>query len=130
MWWSSMCCKSGAKTRKIMEGLLVQQENLTYHVKQPWKWKWLYMEGTTKTIFLTLSGSNISIVVTAMKKQKTKEIMMWMTKTYFSIFNRLNFYFQIIHSIIPVPYSCGFWCCTWAMLTIPGITKIKYPLNK
>ena len=34
------------------------------------------MRDTTKTIFLTLSGSNISIVVTAMKKQKTKEIMM------------------------------------------------------
>ena len=28
------------------------------------------MRDTTKTIFLILSGSNISIVVTAMKKQK------------------------------------------------------------
>ena len=27
------------------------------------------MQDTTKTIFLTLSGSNISIVVTAMKKK-------------------------------------------------------------
>ena len=34
------------------------------------------MQDTTKTIFLTQSGWNISIVVTAMKKQKTKEIMM------------------------------------------------------
>ena len=83
------------------------------------------MQDTTKTIFLTLSGSNISIVVTAMKKQKTKEIMMWMTKTHFSTFNRLNFYFQIIQNIIPLLYSCGFWCSTWAMLTTPGITKIK-----
>ena len=30
------------------------------------------MQDTTKTIFLTLSASNISIVVTAMKKQKNE----------------------------------------------------------
>ena len=87
-------------------------------------------QDTTKTSLLTLSGSKSSIVVTAMKKQKTKDIMLWMTKTHFSIFNRLNFYFQIIYSIIPVLYSCGFLYCTWSMLTIPGIAKIKYPLGK
>ena len=33
-------------------------------------------QDTTKTIFLTLSGSNISIVMTAMTNKKTLEIVM------------------------------------------------------
>ena len=34
------------------------------------------MQDTTKTIFLTLSGWNISIVMTAMTNKKTLEIVM------------------------------------------------------
>ena len=83
------------------------------------------MQDTTKTIFLILSGSNISIVVTAMKKQKTKEIMMWMTKTHFSTFNRLNFYFQIIHSIIPELYSCGFDAARDLCLLFRGLLRLN-----
>ena len=103
-----MCCKSGANIWKIMEGLLV-----------------LAMQDTTKTIFLILSDWNISIVVTAMKKQKTKEIMMWMTKTHFSTFNRLNFYFQIIHSIIPELYSCGFDAARDLCLLFRGLLRLN-----
>ena len=48
-------------------------------------------QDTTKTSFLTLSGSKISIVVTGI-----------VPKTSFSIFNRLNFHFRGIPTIIPV----------------------------
>ena len=61
----------------------------------------------TKTSFLTLSGSKISIVVTVID-QKPKEIMMWMTKPHFSLFNRSNFHFYGIQTIIPVLHSSGF----------------------
>ena len=66
-------------------------------------------QDTIKTSFLTLHSSKIITVVTAMTNKKTKDIMMWMTKTHFSTFNRLNFYFQSIHSIMPALYSSGFW---------------------
>ena len=85
----------------------------------------LAMQDTSKTIFLILSGSNISIVVTAIKKQKAKEIMMWMTKTHFSTFNRLNFYFQIIHSIIPALYSCGFDDARDLCLLFQGLLRLN-----
>ena len=56
-------------------------------------------QATTKTSFLTLSGSKII---------KRKAIMIRMTKTDFSTFSRLNFLFQTIHSISLVLYSYGF----------------------
>ena len=64
-------------------------------------------QATTKTSFLTLSGSKISIVVTAMLPKK-KEIRIRITKTHFSTFNRLNFHFESIYSISLVVYRYGF----------------------
>ena len=49
-------------------------------------------QATTETSFVTLSGS-------AILPDKRKEIMMRMTKTHFSTFNRLNIHFQSIHRI-------------------------------
>ena len=54
----------------------------------------------TKTAFLTLSGSKISVVVTAIAPKNE------------------------------VDYGCEFSSCTWSMLTSPGITETKYPLGK
>ena len=65
----------------------------------------LAKQATTKKYFVTLSGWEISIVVTAISYEKTKEIMIWMTKTRFPTLNRLNLLFQSIHSISPVLYK-------------------------
>ena len=40
-------------------------------------------QATTKTSFLALSGSKISIVVTGTTYQNAKAIMMWIAKTSF-----------------------------------------------
>ena len=59
-------------------------------MKQPRKCKWL-----SKLQLKHL----LSLYPVQPSYQKTKAIMMRMTKTHFSTFNRLNFHFQSIHSI-------------------------------
>ena len=98
-----MCSKSGAKTYKI--GTLGKSHNL-YETTEKMK---MAKQATTKTSFVAQSGSKRSVLWWQPSYENTKEIMMRMTKTHFSTFNRLNSHFQSIHSISVVVYSYGFW---------------------
>ena len=80
-----------------MRGLLVHQENLTKHMKQPRRWKWP-SKLQLKHLFWPCPTPR-SVLWCQPSYQKTKEIMMQMTKTHFFTFNRLNLHFQSIHSI-------------------------------
>ena len=67
-----MCCQSSAKTKNNGGSTgTVGKSHKPYETTEKMK---VAMQDTTKTIFLTLSGSNFSIVVTAMKKQKKRRL--------------------------------------------------------
>ena len=50
---------------------------------------------------------------------------MWMTKTHFSTFNRLNFFFQIIHSIIPCYTVVDFDAARDLCLLFQGLLRLN-----
>ena len=118
-----MSCKSGAKTWKIM-GVYWYSRKSHKPFGNDKKLK-VAKQATSKTSFLPYQAQS-SVWWRQPSYQKTMGVIVWMTKTHFSNFNCLNFHFQSIHSISPVIYSCG--QCTWSMLTIPGIIKVKYSL--
>ena len=67
----------------------------------------LAKQATTEKYFLTLSASEISIVVTAIVPKDEGDFDV-NDKTHFPTLNCLNFHFQSIHRVSPVLYSCGF----------------------
>ena len=118
-----MSCKSGANTWKIVAVYWYsRRSHKLFETDQKFK---VAKQATSKTSFLPYQAQSW-VLWWQPSYQKTMGIMIWMTKSHFSTFNRLNFHFQSIHSISPVIYSCG--QCTWYMLTIPGIIKVKWPI--
>ena len=67
----------------------------------------LAKQGTTEKYFLTLSASEIGIVVTAIVPKDEGDFDV-NDITHFPTLNRLNFHFQSIHRVSPVLYSCRF----------------------
>ena len=101
-----MSCTSGAKTCKIMG---VYRYTSKYHKPFETDEKLKVAKQTSsKTSFAPYQAQS-SVLWWQPSYQQTMGVMISMTKIDFSIFNRLNFHFQGIHSIIPVLYSCGFW---------------------
>ena len=68
----------------------------------------LAKQPTSKTSFLPYQTQS-SVLWWQPLYENTMGIIIWMTKTHFSTFNRLNFHSQSIHSTCLVVYIYGFW---------------------